>query len=309
MDRPKSPKERSATVARTSREPDNPLRALGWMAASALGFSLMSVFVKRLAPTIPQFELVFFRSFVNFLIAGGMMLVTRETFRPSGKPLLFLRGLAGFIGVSCLFYAVSRLPLSVASLLNWCSPIFVILFSRLFLHERIRRAVFFWVIPCFLGLILLVRPDFTGGGHELPLTAVSVGLAGAVVAGFAYTAVRAATARTSVNTIIFYFAGTSSLLALPLMLRDFHPPSPAEFSQLVLMGALASGAQYAMTQGYRYAAAGLVSTMSLMNAAFASLFGWLVFSETLAPGQWAGMLLLAAGILLVTRTGLPARES
>ena len=39
-----------------------------------------------------------------------------------------VRGLAGFVSLSCLFYSLSKLPLSIAMMIAWCSPIFVIAF-------------------------------------------------------------------------------------------------------------------------------------------------------------------------------------
>src|SRR6185312_352564 len=82
------------------RSADRPLRALAWMTASAVTFSGMAVYVKRLAPVMPQFELVFFRSLINLAWVFVLMRARRETMWPkAGKPLLLFRGLMGFAGV------------------------------------------------------------------------------------------------------------------------------------------------------------------------------------------------------------------
>ncbi len=143
------------------RKADNLLIAFVWMMLSALGFSLMMLFVKELSPEVPQFEMVFFRSFVNCVVAAGLMLLSGESFFPPNKPLLVFRGIAGFGGVTCFFYAISRLPMSIAALLNWISPIFVILFSRLFLGERFSSRAWVWIVTAFIGLVLLLRVDLT----------------------------------------------------------------------------------------------------------------------------------------------------
>lgn len=282
------------------RDPDQPLKALFWMFLSGLGFSLMSVFVKRLSDAIPQFELVFFRSWVNFVIVLALMLVRREDFLPVGKPLLVLRGLMGFGGVSCLFYALGHLPLSVSSMLNWCSPLFVLLFSRLFLKEKVASKALVWVAVAFAGLVVLLKPDFRTGWIHFPLVAVLIAILGSAFGGAAYVAVRAATARVGVNVIVLYFTGIATLLSAPLAFREFHRPNLQEGVQLLAVGGFATLGQLAMTQGYRFAPAGLVSTMSLMGAVFSSIWGWVFFSEALDGLQWLGLALIATGVAQVT---------
>jgi drug/metabolite transporter (DMT)-like permease len=279
-----------------SERNDRPWLALVWMAASALGFGGMSIFVKLLSEELPQFELVFFRSFVNFLIVLLAMWIGREKMFPPGKKLLFFRGLVGLGGIICHFYSIAHLPLAVAYMLNWASPIFVILFSRLFLDERISRRAWPGFVLSFLGLALLMRPQTGMGVQGLAIGAVGVALLGAAFGGLAYVAVRVATARVGVNAIILYFTGTASLLSAPLALISFQMPNFLQLIQLVLLGVCASVGQFTMTQAYRHALAGTVSTMGLLNAVSAALLGWVFFGETLSWIQLGGMMLLGVGV-------------
>ncbi len=137
----------------------------------------------------------------------------------------------------------------------------------------------------------------------LPLVPVMIGLLGSAFAGLAYVAVRAATATVGVNAIIFYFTATASLISAPLAFRQYSVLNVHQFSQLIIMGIFASIGQFAMTQAYRYAAAGLVSTMSLMNAVFSASLGWLLLGEVLVPIQWAGMVLVGASVALIALKG------
>jgi len=271
------------------------------MLLSAMGFSIMSVLVKRLGTSVPHMELVFFRSAVNFVIVLVSMALLGESYFPPRPGLLFFRGLMGFCGVTCLFYGISHLPLSIASMINWSSPLFVILFSRIFLKERIGARSAWWVAVAFVGLVFLVRPDTGSGSGSLPMMGVGIAVAGAAFGGMAYVAVRAATARVGVNAIVLYFTGTATILSLPFAIPVFRIPDASALVQLLGVGAFAAWGQFCMTQGYRHAAAGLVSTMGLFNAVFSMLWGWWFFSEALAPVQWMGMTLLAAGVALATR--------
>lgn len=285
-----------------SSQSDQPLRALFWMILSGIGFSIMASLVKALSPKFPQFELVLFRSGVNFVIQLGLVFLLGErVIRVPNRRLLVFRGLMGFAGVSCLFYALGTLPLSIAAMLNWCSPIFVILFSRLFLKEKLNPTAPIWIALAFAGLILLIGIDLSGAQWTLlPPMAVAVGLGGAAFAGLAYVAVRAATARVSVHVIILYFSGIGTFLAAPLALKDFRVPDLESGFLLIIMGCCAALGQFAMTQGYRHAVAGLVSMMSLMNAGLMAFLGWVIFGEVLESRQWVGLGFLACAVSFLT---------
>lgn len=277
------------------------------MSFSALGFSTMAIFVKRLGAVVPEFELVFFRSILNLLFVLGLMWIRREKLDfPKDRRLhllLTFRGLVGFGGVSCLFYSIHHLPLPIAMMLGWCSPLFVILFSRIFLGERIAQTALISVGMALLGLFFLLDPLGLAGGAgsvRVLLGPVLIGLFGAAMSGAAYVAVRAATARVGVNLIVVYFMAVSTLISAPLAIPSFRAVPWSEVFAVLMVGMSAAVGQVAMTHGYRYAPASRVSTMSLLNAAFSAFFGWWLFNERLASLQWGGLLILAAGIAFLT---------
>jgi len=288
---------------------DRHSKALGWMVVSGVGFTFMSLLVRRLAKGgVDQSSLVFFRSLVNALVALLWVAIRRKRIWPGHyKKILVVRGVFGFLSLGCFFYGLSHLPLSIASLLNWSAPVFVLLFSRLFLKERPQSGFALKVGLVVLGLLFVLSPqEDTHQWDEYPLHAVLVGVLGAVFAGAAYTAVRAATAQVSTDLIVLWFTGISSLLALPWFLGAApNLPEARVLFELVLMGFFASLGQIAMTQGYRYAPASTVSSMGLMNACFFAVAGWWAFDETLSAIQLVGMALTGAGVAWL---GVPPRN-
>jgi drug/metabolite transporter (DMT)-like permease len=279
------------------------------MTASALAFSAMAVFVKRLAPVVQQFELVFFRSAVNLAWVLALMGARRELFWPKrGKKILVFRGLVGFAGVACMFYSISHLPLPVATMLNWCSPLFVILFSRLVLAERMPAWSGLFIPLAFAGLVLLLNPmDAQSGG--LQWTAALIGLGAAVFGGMAYVAVRVATATVGVNMIVLFFVGVSTLASAPWAAADFLRPSSDQWVELICLGSFATLGQLTMTKAYRYAPAGVVSMMNLLNPVFGAAFGIVLFHESLAAFQWMGIALVGVSILGLTTRSTSGRSA
>ena len=107
---------------------------------SAFCFSIMNLFIK-MSGDLPTIQKSFFRNLIAVFVALFMMRKQKIPFLCAGKhyPLLTLRSTIGLLGILGNFYALSRLNLADASMLNKLSPFFVILFSYLFLHEKINR--------------------------------------------------------------------------------------------------------------------------------------------------------------------------
>ena len=101
-----------------------------YVLVAAFGFSLMSMFIK-LAGDLPSFEKAFFRNFVALIFITILMLRSRTSFRPERRnlPALFGRCFFGTLGLLCNFYAIGKLNLPDANMLNKLSPFFAIILS------------------------------------------------------------------------------------------------------------------------------------------------------------------------------------
>src|SRR5699024_4770935 len=114
-------------------------KAILYILCSVFFFALMNTFVK-LSGYIPSIQKSFFRNFVALLFALFIIIRDKKDFKIQKRnlPFLFIRSFMGTIGILCNFYAVDHLLLSDASMLNKLSPFFAILFSYLFLKEKLK---------------------------------------------------------------------------------------------------------------------------------------------------------------------------
>ena len=182
-----------AEPAVSSEEPQNNIpKGILFLITSAFFFALMAVFVK-LAGDIHFVQKAFFRNAVAFIIAlGGTIKDVRLNGRqavavPKGAMLyLFLRAIAGSVGVFGNFYAIDRILLADAAILNKMAPFFTILFSFIILREKIKPVPMICIIIAFLGSILIVKPSFNFSQMLPTLTAFM----GGVGAGLAYASIR-----------------------------------------------------------------------------------------------------------------------
>lgn len=251
---------------------------------SAFFFSLMSLFV-RLAGDLPVFEKAFFRNAVAALVSF-VLLVRDKSFRirKGCLPGLLGRAIAGTVGVFCNFYAIDRMNLSDASILNKLGPFFSIVFSVFLLKEKAGRRD--WAILCaaFVGALFVVKPSYRVS-ESLPAIA---GVIGGMCAGLAYTFVRLLGKKGERKSmIVFFFSVFSCLAALPFMLADFRPLSGMQILFLFLAGAAASAAQFSVTAAYSFAPAKEISVYDYAQVLFTALWGMLFLDQL--PDAWSAV--------------------
>jgi len=269
-------------------------KAILLLIASALFFAFMNMFVK-LAGDVPTIEKTFFRNLVAVFIAAAAMIKNKcSVIPPKGARLdLLLRSAFGYGGVILNFYAIDRLPLSDASLLNKMSPFFVILFSVFLLKEKADKIQWLILLAAFIGALFVIKPSF----QNADLIASIAGFGGGMCAGAAYTFVRRASNHGAKSFyIVFFFSAFSTLVALPLMLLDFKPLTVYQLLMLVGAGASAAVAQFCITASYSHAAAKEVSIYDYSQIIFAAAIGFVVFNQI--PDAWSfvgyGIIIAAA---------------
>lgn len=249
---------------------------------SAFFFALMAAFV-HLAGDIFFVQKTFFRNAVAFLIA--LLSLASDARKNGWKSLsipkgaltfLFLRSIAGSVGIFGNFYAVDHLVLSDASILNKMSPFATILFSFILLKEKIKPVPLIAVICAFLGSLFVIKPTFDFS-KMIPTLA---GFVGGLGAGFAYACVRKlGLLKCNGKIIILFFSAFSTLLSVPYMIFSFNPMTLQQWIFLVLSGICAAGGQFSITAAYFHAPASKISIYDYSQIIFSTLLGFFLFGQ------------------------------
>ena len=248
-----------------------------YILTAAFGFSVMTLFVK-LAGDLPAFQKSFFRNFVALLFIAAMMARDRISPIPVKKniPDLLGRSFFGSVGLLCNFYAIGKLNLSDANMLNKLSPFFAILFSVFLLGEKPNLAQIGGVCIAFLGSVCIIKPSFQNPAM-LPALA---GMLGGMGAGIAYTFVRRLGMKgENSRRIIFWFSAFSCLLCLPFLLFTYAPMSAKQLLYLMLAGVFACIGQIGITKAYVCAPAKEISVYDYTQVLFAAMLGFAVFGD------------------------------
>lgn len=256
-----------------------------YIVLSAFSFAFMNAFV-RLAGDLPSIQKSFFRNLVALIFAAIVLKRSKIGFsykKENLKPLI-LRSTFGTLGILCNFYAIDKLVLADASMLNKMSPFFAILFSYLLLKEKIDWVQAISVAGAFVGSLFIIKPSF----HNVELIPALAGFAGGMAAGAAYTFVRILGQKGEKGPfIVFFFSSFSCITTLPFLIFQYHAMSLTQVIYLLLAGLAAAGGQFAITAAYCYAPAKEISVYDYSQIIFSAILGFFLFGQI--PDFYSGL--------------------
>ena len=250
---------------------------------SALSFTGMNTFV-RLAGDLPTMQKVFFRNFVAMIFAFAAMVKAGDSFKPKKGSLkyLLIRSAAGLAGIFGNFYALDKIELSNASMLNKMSPFFALVFSAIFIKEKVKPKQAVAIAVAFIGALFIIKPTF----GNADLLASLARFAGGMAAGGAYTCVRWLGIKgENGRLIVLFFSVFSCVLTVPYLIFDYHYMTAFQWFALLMAGVFAAGGQFSITAAYTHAPSREISVYDYSQIIFAAVVGFFVFGDI--PDVWS----------------------
>ena len=269
---------------------------------AAFGFSLMSFFV-RISGDIPTMEKAFFRNAVAIIASLILLIRSGEKIRIKKGCMgdIFLRCVFGTSGLIANFYAIDKLNIADANMLNKLSPFFAILISIPILKEKPKKIDILAVIVAFLGAMLIVRPT----GSNMQLVPALIGLYGGFGAGAAYVFVRKLGKKGERTPIIVLcFSIFSTAVAIPFIAVNYVPLKPMQLICLVMAGLSATIGQFGITSAYKYAPAKEISVFDYTQVIFAAILGMLFLGELPQAMSFIGYVIIIGVAVLRWRYNL-----
>jgi len=278
------------------------VRAALILSLAVMCFSAMSALGKIASQQVPSIEVVFFRSLVGTPIVLVAALARRAPLLGRRRGLLFVRSLSGTIAMVGFFYALARLPVADAVLLNQTAPIFVLPLAAVYLKERVTWRHAALALAALGGVALVIKPSF-----DVVNVPGLVAFASALFVAIAYVSIRKLTATDHALTIVLWFTVFSTLVTLPPTAVSFVFPSLGTAVALVGVGVLGTVGQLLMTWAYAYGEAGRLAVIGTLGALLGA--GWDLALWGHAPDLWTaagGVLVIGASAWLqVIRSDVP----
>lgn len=267
------------------------------MILAALSFSVMVIFVKVASKNLSPMEVVFVRSILGTGAIALMIWKERASWLGQNQKIMVLRGIFGFGALAMHFYAIAKLNLATAVILNYTAPIFVAVFARLILGEKSSRIVNLAVVSSFIGLYLLASPQF-----EAKPVPFLIGVLSGIFAALAYVMIRFGGENESPYTIIFYFTAISTIGSFPLMLPHVRWPNLNEWLALTGLSVGAFFGQVWLTKSIQRAPISLVLPFSYLTPVFAAMAGVFIWKEYLsAQSVVGGIVIILSGVVIYLR--------
>jgi len=263
-----------------------------YLIAAALLFSVMSLLVKWAGQELPSPVLVLARGVVTAAI--GYVWLRRAGLAPLGsrRPLLWWRGIFGWIGLLGYFTALTELPLATATVLHSLNPVLTTAIAAIVLRERVTPGFLGALAASFAGVLWISWPTGPAEGTPLSPLGIAAALVGACGASAAYVSVRKLRETDEPLVIVFYFSMIAVPGALPLLAIDFVMPQGTQWLLLVGIGVVTQGAQVCLTHGLARVPAGPATSVGYLQIVLSIAWGVWLFDEVPARSTLLGALLI-----------------
>ncbi|NKB98077.1 MAG: EamA family transporter [Pseudomonadales bacterium] len=285
------------TAVRNYPESNITLGAL-CMCAAMLGGSSIDVVVKALAGDYPTAQIVLLRSafaipIITFVVYQSVGLAALKY---AGFRWQLWRGLLTAGANFGFFYGLGYVPLVMALMLAYISPVLIVLLAKPLLGEDIGPWRLCGVLVGFAGVLIVVQPD-EFGMHP----AVWAIIGSAVCWALLSISNRALAGKVSTPVLTFYTYPVALLLAALLTWGQWIEPVGWDWALFALAGFGSLIAHGFAALAYRYAAAGLIAPFEYTALIWISLAGFLFWGEVPSWAVWVGGVAVILGGYIALR--------
>jgi drug/metabolite transporter (DMT)-like permease len=251
-----------------------------------------------LGPALHPVQVTHARFLFAALTLGSAALVLRPKFGAVHLKLHIARTLCGAGGVTLMFAAAARIPLSDATAISFLNPVFAMIFAVLFLGEQVGRWRWSAAAIAFAGAVILVRP-----GAGVIAVGALLALGAALVLGFEIILMKSLSKRDAPFQILLVNNAIGLTVVSLVVLPFWAMPTAAQWAALAAVGVLMAVAQTCFLNSLARADASLVVPFSYATLLFAALYDAAIFG--VIPGA---VSLLGAGVIIAGAALLAWRE-
>ena len=269
------------------------------MTISAALMTGMVVLVRHLAQELHPFQIAFFRNFFGVLILLPLFLrYGIELLRTKDMGFMAARGVFNAAAMLSFFMALTMLPLAEISAIMFTVPLFVVLMVAIFLKERLGPHRVVSLVIGFSGALVILRP-----GIEIIQAGALYALFSAISWGTAVVVIKYLSRTNSSVTITFYGLSFLTIFTFLPALFVWEWPTGEQYTWLAFIAAGGTAGQLMFTQSLKIADATLVMPFDFTKMIWASVFGFMIFSEI--PTIWA---LVGGAVIFASSTYITYRE-
>ena len=239
---------------------------------------------------------VFARFLLGFITVLILMALKKKKIKVKKKRYLIGRTMANCVAVYCFFKGVDLTSVGQANILNMTYPLFIAIFSWMFLKEQRDAIAIVVVIIAFAGVWMILIP----GKMNFNMNSLWA-LASGISAAIAMMYLNLSRQVHDTETTLFFLFGLGSLLIYAVFFNHIHMPGFLDLKYLFFCSASAIVGQFLITIGFKYVTAiegGIISSTRILLAAV--LGPVIAMDPVLSTSGWAGAFLIFSGNIFLT---------
>jgi drug/metabolite transporter (DMT)-like permease len=280
---------------------DWPLAAMAIVLAATVALGTKDGLAKLMVADYPPVFLAWLQYSATYLLVAPLAVMRHGASALAPRPfgLQTLRGLFVMVTPLQFFIATRTVPLAEAHALMFAGPPLAVIWSALFLGERVRHHRWMAVICGFIGIWLVLRPNFSKAeiGHLFAF--------GAGVSLSAYFVLsRRIGSQTPALAGITHSVLFGTILLLPLVWLNWPAALSAQPGALAMFAVLAALGQALLILGFNFGPASFIAPFHFAIILTSIAFGIVVF-------RWIpdAMTLLGIGIVIASGVYIAVREA
>ncbi|WP_435166053.1 DMT family transporter [Falsirhodobacter sp. 1013] len=275
------------------------LRAAVTALTAFLVYSTHDTVVKVLGSFYHPMQIVFFSVCFAMPLVTVMLMRDRTdgNLIPRHPWWTLLRTFSSVVAGVSAFYAFTVLPLAQTYAILFATPLLITLLAIPILGERVGPHRGGAIVVGLLGVMIVIQP-----GAEPLTTGHLAALASAVFGSLGAIIVRKI-GREERSVVLLLYPMMANFIVMGCALPFVYKPMPIEHLGLLgMMAALSFGGMLLTISAYRMGEAVIVAPMQYSQIIWATLFGFLIFKETLKMNTLLGAtVIVASGLYIVLR--------
>ena len=276
----------------------SPVRGMLWMALGGILFSVLNTIARVMTLQMDPYEAQFLRYFCGLIIM--LPLLWRDgwaAYKPVDIKGQFWRGGVHTVGLILWFTALPKIPMADITAIGFTGPIFIMIGAAWFLGEPMRRDRWIAALIGFAGVMVVVLPNLQGSGGWYNL----VMLAASPVFAASFLITKALTRYEKPGVIVLWQSITVSIFSIPMALMHWQNPTLLQWVAFFAAGVLGTAGHYSLTRAFHTADISATQSLRFLDLVWASLMGWLVFSDVPSHSTLLGALVILLSTVWIAR--------
>lgn len=259
---------------------------------------LSGLFIKHMS--IPPTSIAWIRTAVPTLLLGSIFLFQRRKVFRSGTKYMLLASLLNVGRMYCFFYAFVHTTIGNATVILFTWPVFVTIFSAVFLKEKISKRQAGLLVMAMAGIAIIYAQDLSFSGEDFR------GMTGALGAAFFYSITVVIFKSNGQNygrfEMIFFQNLLGAFLFLPFILINAPVPTSLDWtltiSHALFLGTFAFSLFFYGLKRMKASRTSMIAYFEIVVALITAVF---IMDETLSTNMLVGGAFIVGATYLLRR--------